>query len=89
MSLSVNEKGSPLALPKTSILLLRESGVEFASPKPYELFCEFDLELEVAKERVQTSAVVVGCHRQPEGLWRISLLFERPLKDRENLSLAA
>lgn len=89
-SLGIKGKGRFLAIPRQSILLLRESGLEFASPKPYALFSEFDLDLEgVGAQRVRAAAVVVGCHQLGVGQWRISLLFSGAPKDRENLSLAA
>ena len=88
--MGVKGKGRFLAIPEQSILLLRESGLEFASPEPYALFSEFDLDLEGrGSQRLRAAAVVVGCHRLGVGKWRISLLFRGAPKDRENLSLAA
>lgn len=88
--MGVKGKGRFLSIPERSILLLRESGLEFASPNPYALFSEFDLDLERGgNQRVRTAAVVVGCHRLGTGQWRVSLLFSGSPKDRENLSLAA
>lgn len=89
-SLGVKGNGRFLAIPEQSILLLRDSGLEFASPEPYALFSEFDLDLEGGGgQRLRAAAVVVGCHRLPGGRWRIALLFSGSRKDRENLSLAA
>lgn len=86
----INENSRFLAIPEQSILLLRDSGLEFVSPAPYALFSEFDLDLEGGSgQRLRAAAVVVGCHRLVEGQWRISLLFSGSSKDRENLSLAA
>lgn len=83
------ESKSGVALEESAIVLVRDTGLEFLSECPYDLFCEFDLDLTLSGQRVQGKAIVVGCKGVGRGCWRVAVLVEMPHKDRENLSLAA
>jgi hypothetical protein len=78
-----------LTVSADSILLVRETGLEFVSDNPYKLFCEFDLDLEIGGKRFEGLALVVSCRELRATRWRISLLFQTKAFPRENLSLAA
>jgi len=78
-----------LTVSPDSILLVRETGVEFVSHNPYKLFCEFELDLEVRGERFEGIALVVSCRKRGANRWCIALLFQTKRFPRENLSLAA